>query len=107
MKKNVYLVMTDFDDYYAFNDHDNAFEKAHSLLDCNGTVVSVREVEIEDADDEPVEEDHAPVEASLPETEEQDDEDEKDDEEVDAVQVLADLLNFVNFLHWLQDKEEK
>lgn len=104
MKKNVYLVMTDFDDYYAFNDHDNAFEKAHSLLDCNGTNVSVREVEIEDADEE---EDHAPVEASLPETEEQDDEDEKDDEEVDAVQVLADLLNFVNFLHWLQDEEEK
>ena len=103
MKKNVYLVMTDFDDYYAFNDYDNALEKAHSLLDCNGTNVSVREVEIEDADEE---EDHAPVEASLPETEEQDDEDEKDDE-VDAAKVLVDFMNFISFLHWLHDEEEK
>lgn len=103
MKKNVYLVMTDFNDYYAFSDYDNALKKAHSLLDCNGTVVSVREVEIEDAEDEP-------VKANLPETEEQDDKDEKDekdDEEVDATQVLADLLNFMNFLHWLHDEGEK
>lgn len=105
MKKNVYLVMTDFDDYYAFSDYDNAREKANSLLDCNGTTVSVREVEIEDTEE--VEEERAPVEASLPETEEQDDEDEEDDEKVDAAQVLVDFMNFISFLHWLHDEEEK